>query len=324
MINDRLGSIAIFVQAADAGGFTSAAAKLGLSRSAVAKSVGRLEERLGTRLINRTTRGFSLTSDGAMFYKGCLKALSELEGAEAMLAARRRSPTGKLRIDLPVVFGLRWIVPALIDIAQNHPRLELKASLTDGWIDPIDEGVDLLVRIGELPDSATMVARSLGIQASIVCASPSYLANHGSPRSISDLDAHECVTFNREGRPMPWAFIDADGGARSKVVRGRYSFNHSDAILAAAVAGCGLAHLATWLVAKDVREGRLMPVLGSFETAGFPIHLMWQQTRHLTPKVRVVVDELVRRFLPDPPWNSRLGVDLSLAAPLPDFEEDPE
>ncbi|WP_316224423.1 MULTISPECIES: LysR family transcriptional regulator [unclassified Bradyrhizobium] len=300
---EHLKGITVFVQAADAGGFTLAAERLGLSKSGIAKSVARLEERLGVRLFNRTTRRFVLTVEGQTFYEACVRVLAELESAEAVLNTHRLRPRGRLRVDLPVVFGRRWVVPVLIDIAEHYPELSLEVSLTDRRIDPIEEGIDLVIRIGDLDDSTTLVARRLGRQQSVLCASPAYLKQRGYPTSLDDLDAHSCIVFGRGGQALPWWFLNARGDAFAKPVAGRLSFNHSDVICDAAVAGQGIALLSTWLIADHLREGRLVRVLPEIATRGFPIHALWPHARQMSPKIRVVVDELVERFLPEPPWD---------------------
>lgn len=300
---EHLKGITAFVQAADAGGFTLAAEKLGLSKSGIAKSVSRLEERLGVRLFNRTTRRFALTSEGQSFYETCVRVLAELENAEAALNEQRLRPRGRLRVDLPVVFGRRWVVPILLDISARYPELSVEVSLTDRRIDPIEEGIDLVIRIGDLDDSSTLVARRLGIQKSVLCASPAYLERHGYPSSLDELDDHACIVFGRGGQTLPWWFVDGKGVPFAKSVKGQLACNHSDAICDAVLADRGIALLSTWLIADHLREGRLIQILPNIETRGFPIYALWPHARHLAPKVRVVVDELASWFLPAPPWN---------------------
>lgn len=300
---DHMKAVMAFVQAADAGSFTLAAQRMGLSKSGVAKSIGRLEQRFGIRLFTRTTRSFSLTAEGELFYRNCQRALAELENAEAILT-QSLSPSGRLRVDLPVVFGKRWVMPVLFDIATRYANLDLQVSLTDRIVDPIEDGIDLVIRIGSLPDSAVLAARHLGVQASVVCASPDYLERHGYPATLDDLDRHACITFGRGGQTSPWTFIDQNGKPADKTVRGRFSFNHSDAILEAALRGHGIAILSTWLIADQLRSGELRQLLPGVTTRGFSIHAVWPQTRLVPSKVRVVVDELVRRFLPIAPWDA--------------------
>lgn len=302
---EHLKGITAFVQAADAGGFTLAAEKLGLSKSGIAKSVARLEERLGVRLFNRTTRRFALTAEGQAFYATCVRVLAELESAEVALNEHRLRPRGRLRVDLPVVFGRRWVVPILLDIGGRYPELSLEVSLTDRRIDPIEEGIDLVIRIGDLDDSTTLVARRLGLQKSVVCASAAYLESHGSPASLDELDDYSCIVFGRGGQTLPWWFMDGKGAPFAKSVNGQFAFNHSDAICDAVLADRGIALLSTWLIDDHLRSGRLISILPEIETRGFPIHALWPHARHMAPKVRVVVDELVNRFLPEPPWDMR-------------------
>lgn len=302
---EHLRGITAFVQAAEAGGFTLAAERLGLSKSGIAKSVARLEERLGVRLFNRTTRHFSLTLEGQSFYEICGRVLAELETAESSLSATSLQPRGRLRIDLPVAFGRRWVVPALLDIGEQYPDLSLEITLTDRRVDAIEEGMDLVVRIGELDDSSTLIARRLGIQQSVLCCSPTYLDTYGQPHSLKDLTDHSCVVFRRGGQILPWWFLDGKGVPAAIPVTGRLSFNHSDAIRDAVLAGHGIALLSTWLIADDLQHRRLVQVLPDTRTLGFPIHAVWPRTRQVSPKVRVVVDQLVSQFLPQPPWERR-------------------
>lgn len=313
--SEHLKGIASFVQAAEAGGFTRAAERLGVSKSGIAKSVSRLEDRLEIRLFNRTTRSFSLTTEGQAFYESCLRVLAELENAEAALTSHRRQPRGRLRVDLPVVFGRRWVLPVLLDIGARYPDLSMEVSLTDRKVDPIEDDIDLVIRIGDLDDSTALVARRLGVQQSIVCASPEYLARRGRPASLHDLARHDCITFGRSGRVTPWIFLGPKREPIVTAVAGRFRFNHSDAIMDAALAGNGLALLSTWLIADHLRDGRLEGVLADARTQGFPIHAIWPQARHVSPKVRVVVDEMVRSFLPEPPWNAAPRWPVQLAKP---------
>lgn len=301
--SEHLTGITAFVQSADAGGFTQAAEKLGLSKSGIAKSVARLEDRLGVRLFNRTTRRFALTAEGEVFYEVCVRVLAELDAAEASLTDHRVQPRGRLRVDLPVVFGRQWVLPVLLEIAGRYPDLTLEVSLSDRRIDLIEEGIDLVVRIGDLDDSSTLIARQLGVQKSVLCASPDYIKRHGQPTSLNALADHSCIGFGRGGKSLQWWFLDKNGVPFPQTISGRLSCNQSDAIRDMALAGYGIALLSTWLIADDLKEGRLHCVLPEVATRGFPIHALWPYTRQMRPKVRVVVDELVNGFLPEPPWE---------------------
>jgi DNA-binding transcriptional LysR family regulator len=190
-MRDRLSGIAAFVNAAEAGSFALAAERMHLSRSAVGKTIARLEDQLGTRLFHRTTRSQSLTEDGHAFYERCVRALAELEAGEATLHAGRRDPQGRLHVSVPVLFGRRCVASILLELAQRYPKLELQISFTDRVTDLVDEGIDLVVRSGRLHDApAGLVARRLGEQAMTLCASPAYLAKHGTPRTLAELSGH--------------------------------------------------------------------------------------------------------------------------------------
>ncbi|WP_175687300.1 LysR family transcriptional regulator [Burkholderia multivorans] len=300
---DPFRGIAVFMHVVQAGSFTLAAERLDMSKSGVAKSISRLEAALGVRLFQRTTRRLSLTDEGGQFSDGCLRALAELESAQAQVTTQRQELTGRLRVDLPVVFGRRWVLPALLEIAAEHSALELDVSLTDRRVDLVQDGIDLVIRIGPLQDSATLVAKPLGAQRAVLVARPDYLARHGQPQTPDDLHRHACITFGGGGQARPWHFLDRHGRNLSLAVRGRLGLNHSDAILDAALAGHGIALLSDWLVADHLSAGRLVRVLPQARTQGFPIHAVWQKNQHLSTKVRHVVDLLAERFLPNAPWE---------------------
>lgn len=301
---DPFRGIVVFMQVVQAGSFTLAAERLDMSKSGVAKSIARLEAELGARLFQRTTRRLNLTDEGRQFSEGCGRALAELESAQAQVAMQRHALAGRLRIDLPVVFGRRWILPTLLDIAAEYPALELDVSLTDRRVDLVEEGIDLAIRIGPLQDSATLVGKSLGVQLAVLVAHPDYLAQHGCPQTLDDLHRHACITFGSSGQARPWHFIDRHGYRLSLAVRGRLGLNHSEAILDAALAGHGIALISDWLVAEHLETGRLVRVLPGVRTQGFPIHAIWQKNPRLSVRVRHVVDLLAARFLPKAPWDA--------------------
>lgn len=303
---DPFRGIAVFMQVIQAGSFTLAAERLDMSKSGVAKSIARLETDLGVRLFQRTTRRLSLTEEGRQFSDGCLRALAELESAQALATTQRQELAGRLRVDLPVVFGRRWVLPMLLEIAEAHPALELDVSLSDRRVDLVEDGIDLAIRIGPLQDSATLVAKPLGVQQAVLVAHPDYLARHGLPQTPDDLHRHACITFGSGGQARPWHFMDRHGRSQPLAVRGRLGLNHSEAILDAALAGHGIALLSDWLVAEHLAEARLTRVLPKVRTQGFPIHAVWQKNQLLSAKVRHVVDLLAERFGPKAPWEVML------------------
>ncbi|WP_118183656.1 LysR family transcriptional regulator [Paraburkholderia phosphatilytica] len=301
-MSDRLSGIAAFVNAAEAGSFALAAERMHLTRSAVAKSIVRLEDRLGTRLFHRTTRSQSLTEDGHAFYERCVRALAELEAGEATLSAGRRDPYGRLHVSVPVLFGRRCVAPVLLALAARYPRLELQISFTDRVTDLVEEGVDLVIRSGRLRDaSAALVARKLGEQAMILVASPGYLARHGVPAGVDDLAGHQGVIYASGRRNANWPVPDtggANGGWRDIEIAHRLRLDDLETIVSAAKADAGIARLPCWLIADEVRAGALVRVLPELSGPRVDVHLAWLRTPHLPLKMRVAIDELVTRIPP--------------------------
>jgi DNA-binding transcriptional LysR family regulator len=304
MISDgTLSGIRAFVQATDAGSFAAAAEKLGRSRSAISKSIARLEERLGVQLLNRTTRGLSLTSEGASFYESCVRSLDELEHAEAVLAGNKHEPSGTLRAEFPVVFGHKWVTPVLLDLCEAHPSLKLDITYSNRYADITNEGLDLVVRIGHLNDSTGLIVRTLSTHQLVVCGSPAYFKEHGEPKTLDDLSDHNCFTYAYAGRSVPWRFTNKNGETYSKLIRGRYKFDNGEVIANAVLAGHGIAQLPTWQISEELRKKDLVAIMADCKPANMPIQAVWPNVRHLTPKVRLIIDELVKHFNRSPPWE---------------------
>ncbi|QSQ13039.1 LysR family transcriptional regulator [Myxococcus landrumensis] len=295
-MTDRLSGVLVFVQAAEAGGFALAAQRLGLTRSAVGKSIARLEQRLGTRLFQRTTRQQRLTEDGQVFYERCARALSELEAAEAALDSGRSEPMGRLRVTASVLFGRHLVAPLLWELAREHPGLELEMSFSDRVTDLIEDGYDLAIRVAPLADPSGLAARKLGAQMMVVCASPDYVARHGRPRTLEDLTRHEALTYGRQGQSKPWLFPDEKGGDTPVRVRGRLRLDDLEAIADAATQGLGIAWLPCWLIAERLHRGELVDVLEGVGRHGNEIFAVWPQNKHLPVKVRRAIDLLAARL----------------------------
>jgi DNA-binding transcriptional LysR family regulator len=291
-MRERLSGIVAFVQAVETGSFAQAAERMQLTRSAVGKSIARLEERLGVRLFHRTTRRQSLTEDGQAYYERCVRVLAELDAAEAALETGRREPSGRLRVSVPVLFGRHCVVPVLLGLAGKYPGLAVDVSFSDRVVDLIEEGFDLAVRIGTLPDSGSLAARRLGSQRMAISASPSYLAKHGHPQSVEDLQGHTGIVYGRAGQTAPWPVRDASGIIREPRIKSRLRFDDLQAIAGAAVSGAGLAWLPCWLSAPHVRAGELILVMDSQRVLATDIHAVWPQARHLPSKVRAAIDAL--------------------------------
>jgi len=289
---DRLTSMAVFVRAVDLGSFAAAAAALDLSAPMVGKHVRFLEERLGVRLLNRTTRRQSLTEFGRAYYERCKTVLAEAEAADALAADQFGEPRGKLRVALPVLFGRRCVMPILLDLARRHPKLELDLAFGDSFVDLAEGGHDLAVRTGELQDATNLVTRRVARQHMIVCAAPSYLDARGTPQQIEELEGHDAVVYRRSGRVRPWLFPREDGPPTEVMPRHRLRLDDLEAIADAAALGMGLAWLPSWLVRERLKAGALVELLPGEGRLPYDVHALWLQTPHLQPKIRVAIDAL--------------------------------
>jgi DNA-binding transcriptional LysR family regulator len=291
-MSDRLTGVSVFVEAVEAGGFSAAAARLNLSRSAVGKTVARLEARLGVRLFHRTTRSQSLTEDGQAFYERCLRALEEIRAGEAMLDSGRREVAGRLRVSVPVLFGRRCVAPVLAGLARQHPKLELELNFSDRLVDLMEDGFDLVVRTGPLGDGTGLMVRRIAYQRMTVCAAPAYLEARGRPRTVDELRDHDAVTYGRSGRVGGWLFPVDDAPPVAITPKARLRFDDLEAIADATVAGMGLSWLPCWLIRDRIHSGELVRVLDDRPGLLFDTHALWLQTPHLPLRVRLAVDAL--------------------------------
>lgn len=290
---DRLESMAVFVKAVDLGSFTAAAVALDLSGPMVGKHVRFLEERLGVRLLNRTTRRQSLTDFGRAYYERCRLVLAEAEAADALAADQFSEPRGKLRVTMPAHFGRHCVTPVLLKLARQYPMLELDLSLSDRFADLAEDGYDLAIRTGVLDDKAGVIARRVARQGMVVCAAPSYLQRHGEPRRIEDLADHQAIVYRRLGQVVqPWLFAREGQPTLEITPTGRLRLDDLDAIADAAVDGMGLAWLPYWLVRERIQAGALVALLPDQPRYLYDCHALWLQTPHLPLKVRLAVDAL--------------------------------
>ncbi|MBR1220765.1 LysR family transcriptional regulator [Bradyrhizobium sp. U87765 SZCCT0131] len=289
---DRLASMAVFVKAVDLGSFAAAAVALDLSGPMVGKHVRFLEERLGVRLLNRTTRRQSLTEFGRAYYERCRVVLAEAEAADALAADQFAEPRGRLRVALPVLFGRRCVAPVLLALARQHPALELELAFSDPLLDLAESGCDLAIRTGALQDMAGVVTRRLARQHMIVCAAPSYLAGHGTPQQLVELAQHTAILYGRAGRAAPWRFPQ-DGAPPLEITPpSRLRLDDLEAIADAATAGFGLAWLPSWLVRERLQSGALVRLLPDTPEFPYDCHALWLQTPHLPRKIRIAIDAL--------------------------------
>ncbi|SFL88057.1 LysR family transcriptional regulator [Methylobacterium pseudosasicola] len=289
---DLLADLPVLIAAAEAGSFSAAASKLNVTRSAVGRSVARLEHRLGVRLFHRTTRSLALTDDGQIVFEHGKRALAEVQSVTALLDSGRRAIAGRLRVSMPVLFGRLRIAPILIRLADAHPTLELDLNFSDRLVDVVEDGFDLVVRGGRLQNWPGLTVRRIAYQPMRVCAAPRYLEGAGIPDSLADLSGHHAVLYGRPGSVRSWLFPQADGPATEIVPPSRMRFDDVGAIRDAAIGGHGLAWLPCWLIRDDVAAGRLATVLDHLPAHVFESHALWPQTPHLPLRVRLAIDAL--------------------------------
>lgn len=290
---DRLHSMSVFVKAADMGSFASAGAAMGMSSQMTGKHVSALEERIGAKLLNRTTRRQSLTEVGQQFYQRCKVVLAEVEAAEAVAQNLVATPRGLLRISAPVTFGTYSLMPVISRYLKAHPEVQIDLSLSDRLVDLIDESYEAVIRIGELSDSS-LVARSLKPYRLIAAAAPDYLARHGTPLVPDELTEHECLGFKFLMRPQTkeWPFIEGDR-LQAVAVNTRLQVNDARAQLAAARDGLGIILGAEVMLHDEITSGRLVRLFADYPTPTRPVHLLFLGDRHLPPKLRSFIDQVV-------------------------------
>ncbi|WP_018317516.1 LysR family transcriptional regulator [Bradyrhizobium sp. WSM2793] len=289
---DRLTSMAVFVRAVDLGSFAAAADALEMSGPMVGKHVRFLEERLGVRLLNRTTRRQSLTDAGQAYYERCRAVLLEADTADAVVTDELSEPRGRLRVTMPALLGRHCIAPLLMKLARKHPRLELDLSFGDPITDLIEAGYDLAIRTGDLINQSGLIARRIASQRMVVCGARSYLRASGKPKSIDDLTAHQAIIYRRSGRIRPWLFPQGSGPVREIMPSGRLRLDDLEAIADAATQGMGLAWLPYWLVRERLATGALIRLLSGQPEFLYECHALWPRSPRLPPKVRVAVDTL--------------------------------
>ncbi|MFP2929197.1 LysR family transcriptional regulator [Pyxidicoccus sp. 3LG] len=292
---DSLSNIDAFVRAVEDGDFTRAARRLNITASAVSRRIARLEEELGVRLFQRTTRALRLTDDGRDFYARCQRILRELGEAKESLSRSRSRPTGRLRVEAPQVIGQLVLAPALPRFLEKYPGVELHLTLRDEVVDPITEGADVLIRMGPLADSRLM-ARKLAMARLVACAAPAYLERHGTPRTPEDLARHQCLGFLRQGIPTAWLFKEGRGTVELES-HAAFHVNHGATLRDAAVMGLGIAWLMDFMVARELASGALVTVLDAHAVEERPIHALYPANRHLPSRVRVFLDFVTTLFV---------------------------
>lgn len=298
---DSLNAMEVFVRVVQSGSFSEAARALNLTPSAVSKQVSRLEDRLGARLINRTTRRLGLTEEGSAFFERSQRILADVQEAELAVTSLQGAPRGLLKLNAPVVFGRMHIAPQIPEYLASHRDVRIDFSLNDRYVDLLEEGLDLVIRIGELKDSS-LIARRLATNRRVVVAHADYLAKAGKLERPRDLAQHNCLTYTYRQQRNLWQF-DGPDGQETVEVRGDIEANNAEVILELVRAGHGIALLPTWLVGECLRQGFLQQVLKDYVAADSQIYAVYPPGRHLSPKVRSFVDHLVQHFKNSPLWR---------------------
>lgn len=300
---DAFSEIGVFVRVVERRSFTRAAASLGITPSGVSRIVSRLEARLGVRLLERTTRSVGLTDEGTAYYERCIRILRELEDVEGDIARKPgRTPRGRLRVDAPTILGRFVLAPTMPRFLEAHPELSLSLTIRDHVIDPIAEGVDVVLRLAELRESE-LVQKRLGTARFVVVGSPAYFARHGRPRTPDDLAKHPTLGFLAAGHPLPWRF-GGRGGSSAHPPTGRVHSNSVDTLRHAALAGFGLANVLEVHVRAEIAQGTLEVALERCEQEPVTIHALYTRKSATLPKVRVFLDFVARTLRESGDWGS--------------------
>ena len=300
---EPLAGIVAFAQVVETGSFSEAARRLRISKSVVSAQVQRLEERLGVRLLQRTTRKVAATEAGLAYYRRCARILAEAEAGEQEALALHREPRGTLRISAPDTFGWMHIAPALKEFLAGHPGLSVDLSLSSAHVDLVGQGLDLAVRIGRLPDDSPLVVRRLADSPLVACAAPSYLAARPAPARPSDLAQHDCLVFSPLGWGGKWGFV-ADSGTEWVTVSGSLATDSGEVLREAVLAGLGIAVLPAWAVADALADGALVRLLPRHPLPSSAIYAVYPSNRMMSAKVRAFVTFLARRFGRNPDWRT--------------------
>ncbi len=296
---DLLAAFHTFVRVAETGSFTAVAREAGLTQPAVSRQVAALEAHFGARLVQRTTRSVALTEDGRDLLGHARAVLEAVERAEGAVGRRQGGVSGMVRLSAPVVFGRVVIAPRIHSLLERHPGLSIDLMLDDRPMDLVHEGVDVAVRVGELPPDASFVARRIGTFSRLIVGSAAYLARHPEPLHPADLARHQCILFDRAARPGVWT-LSGPGGSMDVAVEGRFHTDSPEAGREAVLTGLGLAVLSAWLIRRELRDGTVRPVLQDWKLPLVPVHAVDPTQRNLAPRTRALIDFLVQEFRADP------------------------
>lgn len=293
-----ISAIPVFVVAAESESFSDAAQKLHLTRSAVAKTISKLEERLGIVLFIRTTRSTRLTDSGNLYYKHCLVALNEIITAEELLEGERKNVSGTLKVSIPVLFGNMFVTPVLTQLSLAHPELQLVISYNDHVIPFCEEDIDLAIRIGKIPETAPYVARKIADHRMMLCASPDYLAGSSKIQTIADLNDHSTIAYSRNGQIINWRLMSTDNEVVAITPNSKILMDDMQSIVQATVAGAGVTWLPSWLIKEKIACGQLLQVLPDTSDVAWDINIIWTHNPRIPLKLRVAIDTLSQQIPP--------------------------
>jgi len=299
---DKIEAMNAFTKVVAAGSYAEAARRLGLTRSAVSKAVMELEQILGARLLDRTTRRVTPTEAGLAYYQRALSILADIEETELQISRLHEEPRGVLKINAPMSFGILYLGEAIAAFMARYPELRIELVLNDRFIDPLEEGVDITVRIGELADSS-LIARRLAPAHRALVATPDYIAQYGAPETIATLAKHRCLAYGHMAATHRWQ-LAVDGVATNVQINAALCSNNGEVLRAAALAGNGIANLPTFLVGPDIAAGRLVSILSGNPPTSLGIFALYAPNRYLAAKTRLFIDFLAARFGDPPAWDA--------------------
>lgn len=298
---DRITSMIVFVEVVEAGSFTAASEKKGLSRAAVSKHVMQLEAHLGARLLNRSTRQLSLTEIGRLYYERCKSILADIEEAENCASEASANPRGQLSVNAPMSFGVLHLGPAIAAYCKRFPLVQISLDLNDRFIDVVAEGFDVVIRIAQLRDSS-LIARKIAPCRRVLCASPDYLNTYGMPKVPQDLTLHRCLCYTNHSNENIW-ILNGPQGTETVRINGPVNANNGEILKSAAIEGLGIALEPTFIVGPDIRAGRLRIVLPDYQVPEITVNAVYPSRRYLSAKVRTFVVFLSSYFGDEPGWD---------------------
>jgi DNA-binding transcriptional LysR family regulator len=291
---DILAAFQVFVRVSESGSFSAVAREMGLSQPAISRQIAALEDHFGERLLHRTTRSLTLTDDGRDLLLHATRVLDTLQEAETAVGRRRGTVAGMVRLSVPVIFGRLYLTPRIGRLLDAHPALELDILFNDGLADLVADGIDLAVRAGVIADSS-LISRRIGIVGRHAMASTQYLQRRGTPLTPTDLENHDCLIFTQGSSPTHWTFEGKDGKV-GVPVRGRFRSDNGEGVREGVINGYGIGMLPAWYFRDEIKDGKVQILLPEWQVPGIPVHLIYPSRRHLSPRVRAVMDFLISEY----------------------------